>query len=81
MSCASIVRMQCWRVGPDGVERTDDAPELSCDISALGSVYLGGFTWGQLQRALRVQELSPGATAQADAIFEPRSAPWCPEIF
>jgi predicted acetyltransferase len=71
----------CWRVGPDSVERTDDAPELSCDISALGSVYLGGFTWGQLQRALRVQELSPGATAQADAIFEPRSAPWCPEIF
>jgi predicted acetyltransferase len=71
----------CWRVGLGGVERSDDAPGLSCDISALGSVYLGGFTWTQLLRALRVQELSPGATAQADAIFQAGTAPWCPEIF
>jgi len=71
----------CWRVGSDGVERADDAPGLRCDISALGSVYLGGFTWSQLARALRVQELHPGAVAQADAIFEAGKAPWCPEIF
>lgn len=71
----------CWRVGSEGVERTDDAPCLRCDISALGSVYLGGFTWSQLARALRVQELLSGAIARADAIFQVGRAPWCPEIF
>jgi predicted acetyltransferase len=71
----------CWRLGADGVERTDDAPGLRCDVSALGSVYLGGFTWSQLARALRVQELLPGAIARADTIFQSGKAPWCPEIF
>jgi predicted acetyltransferase len=71
----------CWKVGSDGVDRTDEAPGLRCDITALGSVYLGGFTWTQLARALRVQELSLGAAAHGDAIFQARSAPWCPEIF
>jgi predicted acetyltransferase len=71
----------CWRVGADGVKRTDEAPGLRCGISSLGSVYLGGFTWTQLARALRVQELLPGAIAQADAIFQARGGPWCPEIF
>ena len=27
----------CWRIGSDGVERTDDIPGLRCDVSALGS--------------------------------------------
>jgi len=71
----------CWRVGSEGVERTEDAPGLRCDVSALGSVYLGGFTWSQLARALRVQELFPGAIAHADRIFQVGTAPWCPEIF
>jgi predicted acetyltransferase len=70
-----------WRIGCDGVERTDDAPTLRCDVSALGSVYLGGFTWVQLARALRIQELTPGAAAHADAIFQATGAPWCPEVF
>src|SRR6516164_9357047 len=71
----------CWRVGSDGVERTGEAPGLRCDISALGSVYLGGFTWTQLARALRIQELLPGAAAHADTLFQVGTAPWCPEIF
>jgi predicted acetyltransferase len=70
-----------WRVGSSGVDRTDDAPHLCCDTTALGSVYLGGFTWTQLARALRVEEVVSGAIAQADTIFQARSAPWCPEIF
>jgi len=71
----------CWRVGSTGVERTDVAPALRCDASGLGSVYLGGFTWTQLARGLRVQELIRGATAHADSVFRVTSAPWCPEIF
>jgi predicted acetyltransferase len=70
-----------WRVGADGIRRTDDAPDLSCDVTALGSVYLGGVTWAQLGRSLRVAERRPGALARADALFLSDAAPWCPEIF
>lgn len=70
-----------WRIGADGVTRTGAAPDLSCDVSALGTVYLGGFTWTQLARALRITELNPGGAARADAIFRAPCAPWCSEIF
>jgi predicted acetyltransferase len=70
-----------WRIAAGNVERTDAAADLRCGISALGSAYLGGFTWGQLSRALRVAELAPRAAARADAIFRTPYAPWCPEIF
>ncbi len=70
-----------WRIGADGVNRTDEAPDLRCDVSALGAAYLGGFTWTQLVRALRVEEIVAGAAADADAIFRTTRAPWCPEIF
>src|SRR3989454_9761686 len=70
-----------WRVGGKGVERTLNEPELRCDVTALGSVYLGGFTWAQLARALRVEEVRHGAIARADALFRTERAPWCPEIF
>lgn len=71
----------CWRVGTGVVERTGDPADLRCDVSALGSVYLGGFTWRQLFEALRVEALRPDAIRRADAIFQPLGAPWCPEIF
>ena len=70
-----------WRVGPSGVERTRDEAELRCDVTALGSVYLGGFTWAQLARGFRVEELRAGALARADGLFRTPAAPWCPEIF
>ena len=70
-----------WRVSPGAVGRTDAAPELRADVTALGSAYLGGFTWAQLARALRVEELRPGALARADALFHTSVAPWCAEIF
>jgi len=69
-------------VSADGVERTNEPPELAADVTALGSVYLGGFTWTQLARSLRVTELRPGALARADELFMRHDpAPWCPEIF
>jgi predicted acetyltransferase len=70
-----------WRVSEKGAERAESAPELRCDVTALGSVYLGGFTWAQLARALRVDEVRHGAIARADALFHTAPAPWCPEIF
>jgi predicted acetyltransferase len=61
--------------------KTADAGELRLDVSDLGSVYLGGFTFAQLVRAGRVEELAEGAVARADAVFRSDRAPWCPEIF
>ena len=70
-----------WRVAGDAVERTDGEPDLRCDVRELGSVYLGGFTWAELARAGRVEELRADAVARADALFASDRAPWCPEIF
>jgi predicted acetyltransferase len=69
------------RIGADRVARTSQPPDLRCDVTALGSVYLGGFTWAQLARAGRVEELHPGAIGRADALFRTQCAPWCPEVF
>ncbi len=71
-----------WKLEDGAAKKTRVASaELACDVSALGSVYLGGFTFEQLVRGGRVQELEPGAAARADALFATERAPWCPEIF
>jgi len=70
-----------WRIGPNGAERTDADVELACDITALGTGYLGWISFAQLARAGRVAELRPGAIARADALFRGERAPWCPEVF
>jgi predicted acetyltransferase len=71
-----------WKLAEGSCERTDDEADLRCDVTALGSVYLGGFTFAELQRALRVEELREGAIDRADSIFRRTGvAPWCPEIF
>jgi predicted acetyltransferase len=70
-----------WRVTPSGTERTDEAADLRLDVTGLGSVYLGGFTFDALVRGSRAQELTEGATGRADALFRTNVEPWCPEIF
>src|SRR6476660_5081052 len=45
-----------YRVAADGVERTDAEAEIALDVSALGSVYLGGFTFRQLAESFRAEE-------------------------
>jgi predicted acetyltransferase len=74
-----------WRLEASGgeaaVSRFDAEPELRLDVAELGSTYLGGFTFAQLQRAGRVEELADGAVERADDLFRTRIAPWCPEVF
>ena len=71
-----------WKLEGGEAARTGDEPDLRLDVTALGSVFLGGFTFRQLADALRVEELREGAVARADAIFRTdAAAPWCPEIF
>ncbi len=60
---------------------TIDAPDLRLDVRDLGAAFLGGFTFSQLRRAGRVEELVPGAIHRADGAFGTDRAPWCPEIF
>ncbi len=68
-------------VGPDGARRTETQPDLRLPVESLGSAYLGGFTFAQLARAGRVDELGKGALDRADALFRTDCYPWCPEIF
>ena len=70
-----------WRVGHGETARTKDDADLALDVSDLAGPYLGGFTFRELQRAGRVQELRDGAVARADELFRSDVAPWCPEIF
>jgi predicted acetyltransferase len=70
-----------WHVAAGAVEPTKAPPDLRLDVSALGSVYLGGFTFEQLRWARRLDELQPDAVARADALFGAERLPWCPELF
>jgi predicted acetyltransferase len=70
-----------YRIGPDGVERTDADADLAMPVNSLGSAYLGGFSFGELARAGRVEELKDGALDRADTLFRADRYPWCPEIF
>jgi predicted acetyltransferase len=70
-----------WRIGGGGAERTDAAAEISLDITGLGSVYLGGFSFADLVRGSRAEELAGGAVERADALFRTAADPWCAEIF
>jgi predicted acetyltransferase len=57
-------------------------PDLRLDVTALGAVYLGGFSFRQLANAGLVQEAARGGLVRADAVFARTGpAPWCPEIF
>jgi predicted acetyltransferase len=70
-----------WRLAEGAVDRTTAEADLLLDVSALGSAYLGGFTFDQLRRAERLEELKPGAVARADELFRTERQPWCPELF
>ncbi|MDQ0579475.1 GNAT family N-acetyltransferase [Streptomyces rishiriensis] len=56
---------------------TDREPDLSLDVSDLGSVYLGGTAPSTLVRAGHVRAHRPGAAALADALFRAERPPHC----
>jgi predicted acetyltransferase len=70
-----------WRLESGSAERSDGEPDLALDVRELGSVYLGGFTFSQLARAGKLEELRQGGIGRADALFRADAQPWCPEIF
>jgi predicted acetyltransferase len=68
------------RYALDG-SKTTASPDLRLTVDALGCAYLGGFTFSDLLRAGRVEEVRDSAVARADALFRTDRKPWCPEIF
>ncbi len=56
---------------------TDREPDLSMDVSDLGSVYLGGTAPSTLVRAGHVRAHHRGAAALADALFRAERPPHC----
>jgi predicted acetyltransferase len=70
-----------WTLDGGSVRRGRRSPELSLDVRALGSAYLGGFSFAELVRAGQVEEHRRGSAARADALFRTDRAPWCPGFF
>jgi predicted acetyltransferase len=70
-----------FAVEPGSARRVRTRPDLRLDVQALASVYLGGFTFAELARAGRVEEVGRGGLRRADALFAVDRRPWCPEIF
>ena len=56
---------------------TDREPDLSLDVSDLGSIYLGGTTPSTLVRAGHIRAHRPGAATLADALFRAERSPHC----
>jgi predicted acetyltransferase len=70
-----------WKLEGGEAARTDDAADLRLPAQSLGSAYMGGVSFAELARAGRLEELTDGALARADALFRWDRHPWCPEIF
>lgn len=60
---------------------TVDAPDLSCDVRALGAAYLGGTSLISLAATGQVVEHAPGALLRADAALRWHPAPTSQEVF
>jgi predicted acetyltransferase len=71
----------CWTIADGCARRSTRRPDVRLSVQALGSVFLGGFTFGELARSELVEEGARGGIARADALFHTDIQPWCPEIF
>ena len=70
-----------WTVDDGGARRSTRRPDVRLGVQALACAYLGGFTFAELARAGRVEEVARGGIARADAVYRVDRKPWCPEIF
>ncbi len=70
-----------WHISDGDISRTTAEADVALGVSELGSVYLGGFTFDELLRAGRVEEVKPDGAARADELFRTARQPTCPELF
>lgn len=69
--------------GPSGsaCTETDRSADLTLDVAALGSAYLGGISLRQAAAGFGVDEHREGALAKADALFRTLDEPWASTFF
>ncbi len=67
--------------GSADVAPTSAEPDLTLDVAALASVYLGAYRFADLARAGLVREGRPGALLAADVLFTTSRAPFCNTMF
>ena len=67
-----------WTVEDGVARRSRRRADVRLDVQALASAYLGGFTFAELARAGRVEEVARGGVARADALYRVDVKPWCP---
>jgi predicted acetyltransferase len=70
-----------WTMEDGAARRSRRRADVRLDVQSLASAYLGGFTFAELARAGRIEEVTRGGIARADALFRVDAKPWCPEIF
>ncbi|WP_326835862.1 GNAT family N-acetyltransferase [Amycolatopsis rhabdoformis] len=70
-----------YRVGPDGAERTDTAPALRLDVSALAMLYFGAWPASALADTGRLEVLDDTALSHVDTLFGTRRSSWCGTFF
>jgi predicted acetyltransferase len=56
--------------------RVDGPADVACSVHAIGSTYLGAFTWTAFAAAGRIEVRTPGALDTLDAMFRSDVAPW-----
>lgn len=66
-----------YRVAPDGVERTEETPDLRLGVDALAMIYLGAWRPSQLAAAGRIQPVGPSSPERADRLFATPVPAWC----
>ena len=68
---------------PDGATcaPTTRSADLALDVRELGTLWLGDESVLRLAALGRVEELTPGAAATADAVFRAARRAWCPDVF
>jgi predicted acetyltransferase len=69
--------------GPDGAtaRKTRRSADLTIDVSALGSAYLGGIGLRHASLSRGADEHRSGALADADALLRTLAEPWCSTFF
>ncbi len=70
-----------WLVEDGSARRSSRRPDVRTDVQGLGTVLLGGFSFTDLVRTGRAEEVARGGLARADAAFRTPVAPHCPENF
>ena len=56
--------------------RVEAPADVVCSVHAIGSTYLGAFTWAAMAAAGRLEVKTPGVLETLDAMFRTDVAPW-----